>query len=69
MGIFEFPVDSKAIRIDPTKTFSTRIDVTDELLRRIRQKANPSCQQCKGEGIYPWGTAERKLCRCTGMIG
>lgn len=54
----------------PTRTdsrstsFKTAGDYTDEMRRKLRQLANPQCQQCKGEGIFALGTAEMKLCRC-----
>lgn len=63
-----FRLGRAPLKIDPTKSFATTLDATDEILRTFRRNAHPECPQCKGEGIYPWGTAERKVCRCTGML-
>lgn len=45
-------------------SFKTAGDYTDQMRRKLRQLANPQCQQCRGEGIFAIGTAEVKLCRC-----
>ena len=49
-------------------SFKTTGDYTDEMRRKLRQIANPQCQQCKGEGIFAIGTAEMKLCRCVPIL-
>jgi hypothetical protein len=55
------------LNLEPTKPFISDVDVTADVRKALRQRANMDCPQCKGEGTYFGGTGEKKLCRCVSL--